>query len=80
MNGPELTSRTECSIETGFPTSSFVMRPLEGGDSLRLTFYGDALLSPELLAHVAEAQPSFPEAVRRAVTLAQSGAGTLPVP
>ncbi len=47
-------------------TPSFVLRPIEGGESVWLAFYGDALLSPALLAHVADTQPSLRGAMRRA--------------
>jgi hypothetical protein len=63
--GPELTPRMECAIDTSVASTSFVLRPGGGGDSVRLPFYGDALLSPDLLAHVAEVEPSFHEATRR---------------
>jgi hypothetical protein len=59
----------ECAIDPGAVEPSLVLRPMEGGESVRLPFYGDALLSPELLAHVAEARPSFREAMRRADAL-----------
>jgi hypothetical protein len=69
MTGDPLTPDTECVIAAGFGTTAFVLRPLEGGSSVRLTFDGDALLSPTLVAQVAEPQPSFSSAVQRADTV-----------
>ena len=66
MTGDPLTPDTECVIAVGLGTTAFVLRPLEGGSSVRLTFDGDALLSPTLVAQVAEPQPSFSAAVQRA--------------
>jgi hypothetical protein len=63
--GPALTPRMECAIDASVAPTSFVLRPGGGGVSVRLPFYGDALLSPELLVHIAEAEPSFHDATRR---------------
>ncbi len=67
--GPAMSSGFECGIDQGVLVDELVVRPFGGGESMRLPFYGDALLSPALVAHVAEAQPSFEEATRRADAL-----------
>ena len=68
--GAETTGRQapnmECAIVSGDVAPSFVLRPLEGGTSVTLSFYGDALLSTTLAANVAEPEPSFAAAVARA--------------
>jgi hypothetical protein len=69
LQGPVRTSRAECSIETTDVASSFVLRPLEGGSSVSLSVIGDVLLSRELMAHLAEPQPSFDAAIARADAL-----------
>jgi hypothetical protein len=66
-----LNERAECSVERGATTRSFVVRPVEGGEPVRLEFYGHALLSEPLVAHVAERRPTFTGAVRRADGLAE---------
>jgi hypothetical protein len=64
MAGPS--TSVECTLTSTGASSSFVVRPLQGDESSRIDFYGDALLSRALLAHVAERSPSFYEAQRRA--------------
>jgi hypothetical protein len=63
--GPVLTPRVECGIDASLGPPSFVLQPVGGGASLRLPFYGDALLSPDLLSHIAEVEASFHDAMRR---------------
>lgn len=75
MSAPALAPRPECVIDSSPAGPAFVLRRSGWGESVRLPFYGDALLSPELLAHVAETQASFHEAVRRADALAHREAG-----
>jgi hypothetical protein len=70
MTGDPLTANTECAIDATLGPPALVLRPLEGGSNVRLTFDGDALLSATLAAEVAEAQPSFDAAVQRAGVLA----------
>lgn len=67
LTGDPLTPDTECAIAVDV---AFVLRSFEGGSSVRLTFDGDALLSPTLSAQVAEPQSSFGAAVQRAKALA----------
>jgi hypothetical protein len=69
MTGDPLTPDTECAIAVGVGTTSFVLRPFASGSDVRLTFDGDALLSPTLASQVAEPQPSFGAAVQRAGAL-----------
>ena len=71
--GPESLGRAapniECTIQHGPLTPSFVLRPLGGGTSVTMGFYGDALLSSSLAASLAEPQPTFAAAVERANSL-----------
>jgi hypothetical protein len=69
MTGDPLTPDAECAIAVGAGTTSFVLRTFEGGSNVRLTFDGDALLSPTLASQVAEPHPSFDAAVQRASAL-----------
>jgi hypothetical protein len=69
-SAPPLTDRAECSLDHGLVSTSFVVRSGGGGTSTRLDFYGGALLSQPLLAHIAEHRPTFVGAVRRADALA----------
>ena len=70
---PPLTERAECAVEHGLVTSSFVVRPLEGGATVRLDFYpGGALLSQALVAHIADRRPTFIGAVHRADAFASN--------
>jgi hypothetical protein len=69
MTGDPLTPDTECAIAVGVGNTAFVLRRFEVGSDVRLTFDGDALLSPTLAAQVAEPQPSFGAAVQRADAL-----------
>jgi len=66
MTGPPVTPNAECAIVSDGVTTSFVVRPLEGGSSLHVDLYGQALLSDPLLAHVAERSPDFDAAKARA--------------
>jgi hypothetical protein len=71
---PPATEQAECAIDHGPVSSSFVVRPLEGGTTVRLDFYdGGALLSQPLVAHIAEPRATFTGAVRRADSLGSSG-------
>ncbi len=79
MSGAPESSDVECVVENGFVGRAFVVRPLGGGQSTELDFYGDALLSPALAALRAEPTASYDEAVRRAeVLLPQLRAGPRP--
>ncbi len=55
-----------CVIDKGAVNWSFIVRPLEGGDSKQLDFYGDAVLSVTLAASRADEEPSFDSAIRHA--------------
>jgi hypothetical protein len=68
---PVLTDRAECAIYKGVANVSFVVRPIEGGTPVWMDFYGRALLSQGLVAHIAERRPTFVGATRRADALAQ---------
>lgn len=68
-DGLRSTARAECSLVETPAGSSFVLRPLGGGESVRLDVYGDALLSQPLLGLVAERRASFADAVLRADAL-----------
>jgi hypothetical protein len=74
MTGPAGPAQAECSVVESGGSSTFVVRPFGGGESMRLDFQGDALLSPPLLAHVVEARPSFEEARREADAVAERAA------
>jgi hypothetical protein len=70
---PPVTDQAECAIDHGPVSSSFVVRPMEGGATVRLDFYaGGALLSQALVAHIAEPRTTFTGAVRRADSLGSS--------
>ena len=66
MSSPPREADAECSVVTTDIGSAFVVRHFDGSATTRLDFYGDDLLSPVLLASVAERWPTFDEAVRRA--------------
>jgi hypothetical protein len=70
MTGSWTMPDAECSVHQGPVTSTFVLRTYANADSERLAFYGDALLSPMLEAHVAEPRASFDDACERADSLA----------
>jgi len=74
MSEPPLARSARCRIEPGPASTSFVLERVGWGEAVRLTFYGDALLSPALLAEVAEPTPSFREATDRADALANASA------
>jgi hypothetical protein len=60
---------TPASGECVLDSSSFVIRRPGAGNDVRLNFSGDALLSPNLAAQVAEPQASFEAAILRANAL-----------
>jgi hypothetical protein len=64
-------SREQCAITHGPVTEEFALRPLGGGASTHVVIQAGALLSPELAAHLAEPEPSWEAAVRRAEQLGQ---------
>jgi hypothetical protein len=64
---PVSPASVECVLDTTPP--SFVLRQLGSGQNVRLSFSGDALLSPALAGQVTAPQRSFQEAVKRADTL-----------
>jgi hypothetical protein len=61
------TPAEECVYDASPP--GFVLRRLGGPEDVRLGISGDALLSPELASQLAERQPSFQAAVKRADAL-----------
>ena len=66
MAGAPMEAGGECAVVQSPVVRSFVVRPFGGGDSHEVDFYGEALLSPTLLAHGAERCPSFTQARARA--------------
>jgi hypothetical protein len=62
---PAAYANTDCAVVREGAATTFVVRPLQGGDTVAIPFYGDALLSQELMAHPAEHFPSFAAAIRR---------------
>jgi len=57
---------TICEVTHGPVTTTFVLSPLGGGDSTRIDIYDGALLSSELVAVVAQPEPSWEAALARA--------------
>ena len=73
MNGVSGTQRDSCGIDRGVVVDTFTIRPLGGGVPIRMDIRDGALLSPTLTGQVAEPQPSFEDAVRRADEIVKQG-------